>query len=79
MENKCVVFLPGSQAYDTLYGYDQQLVDLLKQFFAEQGIAVQDMLFDKKHYTEKILEANNMLNNMEAQEQRLKCMLYFLK
>jgi hypothetical protein len=79
MENKCVVFLPGSQAYDTLYGYDKQLVDLLKQFFAEQGIAVQDMLFEEKRYTEKVLEANNMLNGMEAQEQRLKCMLYFMK
>ena len=79
METQCVIFIEGQQAYDTHLGVDLVLVDKLKQFFAQEGIIVQDMLFNEKTYVEKVLEATDMMDNMEDKEQRLRCMIYFMK
>ena len=80
MENKpYVIFIEGEQAYDTFLGIDYPLLDKLKQFFAEEGVIVQDMLFTEKTQEEKISEANTMLDNMRDNQHRLKLMIYFMK
>ena len=79
MENRYVIFIEGQQAYDTYMGVDYQLLEKLKQFFAEESVIVQDMLFKEKVHAEKILEANSMLDNMKDNEHRLRLMIYFMK
>ena len=71
MKNKYVIFIEGEQAYDTFLGIDYPLLDKLKQFFAEEGVIVQDMLFTEKSHSEMISEANTMLENMRDNQHRL--------
>lgn len=79
MENRYVIFIEGQEAYDTFLGIDYPLLDKLKQFFDEEGVIVQDMLFNEKTQAEKISEANTMLDNMRDNQHRLKLMIYFMK
>ena len=79
MGNKCVVFLEGQQAYDQCLGVDYELLNKLKEFFWQEGVAVEDMLFTGKTYTEQIIEANTRLNDMETNEKHLRLMIYFMQ
>jgi len=79
METKSVLFLPGEQAYSQIQGFDYNLMEKLKQFFTDEGIAVRDMIYEKKTHAEKISEANIQLDEMDKRGESLRLMILFMK
>ena len=79
MDNKCVIFLPGAQAYDKEFGIDFELVESLKRFLTEQGIKVNAELLQEETTFGRQEKANTMIESINQEGQRLRCIIYMLK